>query len=62
MLRKKGYTEPEIDRLNALGNQDVMDFSHLKRGLASSADEDYQMRLYLLKEVKRRRLIMLGET
>jgi hypothetical protein len=60
-LCKKWYTESEIDRLDALGNQNVMDFSHLKRGLASSADEDYQMQLYLLEEVKRRRLIMLGE-
>ncbi|KAJ6007092.1 hypothetical protein N7499_000756 [Penicillium canescens] len=61
MLRKKGYTESEIDRLDALGNQNLMDFSHLKRGLASLADEKYQMQLYLLEEVKRRRLIMLGE-
>ncbi|KAJ6089941.1 hypothetical protein N7467_005157 [Penicillium canescens] len=41
MLRKKEYTESEIDRLDALGNQNVMDFSHLKRGLASPADEEY---------------------
>ncbi|KAF7528308.1 hypothetical protein PCG10_000914 [Penicillium crustosum] len=60
-LRQKGYAETEIQRLDALGNQDVMDFSHLKRGVASTADEDYQLQLYLLDEVKRRRLIILGE-
>ncbi|KAJ5496425.1 hypothetical protein N7463_008412 [Penicillium fimorum] len=60
-LRQKGYTEAEIQRLDALGNQNIMDFSHLKRGLASTADEDYQLQLYLLSETKRRRLVMLGE-
>ena len=60
-LRRKGHTEAEIQRLDVLGNQDVTDFSHLKRGIASTADEDYQLQLYLLDEVKRRRLVMLGE-
>ncbi|KAJ5159075.1 uncharacterized protein N7500_008726 [Penicillium coprophilum] len=60
-LRQKGYTEAEIQRLDALGNQNILDFSHLKRGLSSTADEDYQLQLYLLDEVKRRRLVMLGE-
>lgn len=60
-LRQKGYTEAEIQKLDALGNQDITDFSHLKRGIASTADEDYQLQLYLLDEVKRRRLVMLGE-
>ncbi|KGO35976.1 hypothetical protein PEX1_032530 [Penicillium expansum] len=60
-LRQKGYTESEIQRLDALGNQNVMDFSHLKRGLTSKADEDYRLQLYLLDEVKRRRRVMLGE-
>lgn len=60
-LRQKGYTEAEIKRLDTLGNQDVTDFSHLKRGITSTADEDYQLQLYLLDEVKRRRLVMLGE-
>ncbi|KAJ5207598.1 hypothetical protein N7449_001977 [Penicillium cf. viridicatum] len=60
-LRQKGYTKSEIQRLDALGNQNAMDFSHLKRGLSSTADKDYQLRLYLLDEVKRRRLVMLEE-
>ncbi|KGO40835.1 hypothetical protein PEX2_075070 [Penicillium expansum] len=60
-LRQKGYTESEIQRLDALGNQNLMDFSHLKRGLTSKADEDYRLQLYLLDEVKRRRRAMLGE-
>ncbi|OQE37666.1 hypothetical protein PENCOP_c009G05078 [Penicillium coprophilum] len=60
-LCQKGYTEAEIQRLNALANQNIMDFSHLRRGLSSTADEDYQLQLYLLDEVKRRRLVMLGE-
>ncbi|CAI7655315.1 unnamed protein product [Penicillium crustosum] len=51
----------DAQRLDALGNQDVTDFSHLKRGVTSIADEDYQLQLYLLDEVKRRRLIILGE-
>ncbi|KAJ5355856.1 hypothetical protein N7517_010465 [Penicillium concentricum] len=51
-LRQKVYTEAEIQRLDALGNQNVMDFSHLKRRLASTGDEDYQLQLYLLDEVK----------
>ncbi|CAI7656387.1 unnamed protein product [Penicillium glandicola] len=54
-LRQKGYAECEIQRLDALGNQNAMDFTHLK------PDEDYQLQLYLLDEVKRRRLVMLGE-
>lgn len=60
-LRQKGYTESEIQRLDALGNQNAMDFSYLKRGLSSTADEDYQLQLYLLDEVKRRRPVMPGE-
>ena len=60
-LRQKRYTEFKIQRLDALGNQHAMDFSYLKRGLSSTADEDYQLQLYLLEEVKRRRLIMLEE-
>ncbi|KAJ6128206.1 hypothetical protein N7471_009423 [Penicillium samsonianum] len=60
-LRQKGYTEGEIQRLDALGNKNVMDLSHPKRGLASTVDEDYQLQLYLLDEVNQRRLVMLGE-
>lgn len=61
-LRQKRYTEAQIQRLDALGNQNVMDFSYLKRGRgASIADEDYQLQLYLLDEIKRRRRVMLGQ-
>ncbi|KAJ5226847.1 uncharacterized protein N7469_006853 [Penicillium citrinum] len=61
MLRQKGYSESEIQRLDALGNQNMTDYSHLRRGLASAAEEDYQLQLYLVEEAKRRRLVMLGE-
>lgn len=60
-LRQKGYTDTEIERLDALGNQNMIDISHLKRGLASATDEENQMQLYLRGEAKRRRLVMLGE-
>lgn len=39
-LREKGYTEAEIQRLDALWNQNVTDFSHIKRGPANAVDED----------------------
>ncbi|KAJ5322429.1 hypothetical protein N7452_010718 [Penicillium brevicompactum] len=60
-LHQKGCTEDEIQRLDALANENGIDFSHLRRGLANSGEEDYQMQLYLLEEVKRRRVVMLGE-
>ncbi|CAG8231578.1 unnamed protein product [Penicillium olsonii] len=60
-LRQKGYTEAEIQRLDTLGNENMTDFSHLRRGVGTAADEDYQVQLYLLEEVKRRRLVMLGD-
>ncbi|CAG7960527.1 unnamed protein product [Penicillium salamii] len=60
-LRQKGCAEAEIQRLDALANENVMGFSHLRRGLASAGDEDFQLQLYLLEEVKRRRAIMLEE-
>ncbi|KGO66986.1 hypothetical protein PITC_038660 [Penicillium italicum] len=44
-LRQRGYPEAEIQRLDALGSQNVMDFSHLKRGLASTADKHYLLQL-----------------
>jgi hypothetical protein len=56
-----GYTETEIQRLDALGNQNMNDFSHLERGTTSAGDGEYQLQLYLLEEAKRRRLVMLGE-
>lgn len=60
-LRQVGYSETEIQRLDTLGNQNMKDFSHLKRGTAGGGDEEYQLQLYLLEEAKRRRLVMLGE-
>lgn len=60
-LRQKGLAEAEIQRLDALANENVMDFSHLRRELASGGEEDYQLQLYLLEEVKRRRVVMLEE-
>jgi hypothetical protein len=60
-LRQMGYTETEIQRLDALGNQNMNDFSHLERGTTSAGDGEYQLQLYLLEEAKRRRLVMLGE-
>lgn len=60
-LRQKGYTEAEIARLDALSNENVIDFSHLRRGLVSPADEDWNLQVYLLKEVNRRRFVMLGK-
>lgn len=61
MLRQKGYSESEIQRLDALGNKNMTDYSHLRRGISSAAEEDYQLQLYLVEEAKRRRLVMLGE-
>ncbi|KAJ5354232.1 hypothetical protein N7541_006796 [Penicillium brevicompactum] len=60
-LHEKGCAEDEIQRLDALANENVIDFSHLRRGLTSAGEEDYQLQLYLLEEVKRRRVLMLGE-
>jgi hypothetical protein len=61
-LRQQGCAEAEIKRLDALGNQNVTDFSLLKRDLVSQAEEDYQAQLYVKEEVKRRGLVMLGVT
>lgn len=61
MLRQKGICESEIQRLGALGNQNMTDYSHLKCGVASETEEEYQLQLYLMEEAKRRRLVMLGE-
>ncbi|KAK4916269.1 hypothetical protein LTR66_017029, partial [Elasticomyces elasticus] len=60
-LHEKGCAEDEIQRLDALANENVIDFSHLRRGLTSAGEEDYQVQLYLLEEVKRRRVAMLEE-
>ncbi|KAL1985145.1 hypothetical protein VTN96DRAFT_8167 [Rasamsonia emersonii] len=60
-LRMQGKSAEEIDRLDALCQEGLVDFSHLKRGLGDRREEDYQFQLYLLEEVKRRQQIMLGE-
>lgn len=61
LVCQNGDTEAKIPRLDAIGSQNVLDSSHLECGLPSAADEDYQLQLYLLSEVKRRRLITLGK-
>ncbi|KAJ5682863.1 hypothetical protein N7462_006028 [Penicillium macrosclerotiorum] len=56
-LRMRGKGE-DIERLKKLFDQDITDYSHMRRPLTSRAEEDYQVQLYLLEEVKRQRRIM----
>lgn len=59
-LRAEGKSEAEIERLSALCDLDITDYSHIKRPLADRAEQEYQVQLYLLAEVKRQRRAMLG--
>jgi hypothetical protein len=61
ILREKGRSEADIASLNGLCSKDIADLSHLRRPGTSRADEEYQLQLYLLHEMQRRKQIMLGD-
>ncbi|KAJ5172128.1 hypothetical protein N7492_004721 [Penicillium capsulatum] len=60
-MRMAGTSEDEIERLNTLCDDGITDYSYMKRPLATPADEDYEVQLYLLKEEGRLRDV-LGTT
>lgn len=60
-LRMRGTSEAEIEQLCTLCDQGITNYSSLSRPLATPADEDYQVQLYLLDEVPCQKRVMLGE-
>ncbi|KAJ5081776.1 hypothetical protein NUU61_010040 [Penicillium alfredii] len=60
-LRMQGVDETEIQSLDEICNQDMPDLSHLRDPSAEARQRDFQLQLYLLDDVTRRRRVMLGK-